>query len=92
MTYVFDIDGTICSLTPSKYEEAEPFPERIEKINSLYDQGHTIIFQTARGWVGAAILLLTPMPLSIILPSNSWTHGALDIMAFFLASRQVIYM
>lgn len=49
MTYVFDIDGTICSLSASKYEEAKPFQERINKINSLYDEGHTILFQTARG-------------------------------------------
>ena len=49
MTYVLDIDGTICTPTPSKYEEAEPIQERIEKVNSLYDEGHTILFQTARG-------------------------------------------
>jgi len=49
MTYVFDIDGTICTLTQSKYEEAEPIQDRIEKVNSLYDEGHTILFQTARG-------------------------------------------
>jgi hypothetical protein len=49
MTYVFDIDGTICSLTSGDYKEAEPFEERIEKINELYDAGHTIHFNTARG-------------------------------------------
>ena len=49
MTYVFDIDGTICSLTNGDYKEAEPFEERIEKINELYDAGHTIHFNTARG-------------------------------------------
>tara|TARA_R100000005_G_C4990143_1_gene197652 strand:- start:1228 stop:1548 length:321 start_codon:yes stop_codon:yes gene_type:complete len=49
MTYVFDIDGTICTLTQGKYDEAEPILQRIEKVNSLYDQGHTILFQTARG-------------------------------------------
>ena len=49
MTYVFDIDGTICSNTNGNYEEAQPLMNRIEKVNKLYDQGNTIIFQTARG-------------------------------------------
>ena len=49
MTYVFDIDGTICSKTDGDYTQAQPFPERIQKVNSLYDEGHTIIFLTARG-------------------------------------------
>lgn len=48
-TYVFDIDGTICTLSDGKYENAIPDKDRIEKINSLYDNGNTIIFQTARG-------------------------------------------
>ena len=49
MTYVFDIDGTICSLTNGDYEKAIPINERIEKINSLYEKGNKIIFYTARG-------------------------------------------
>ena len=49
MTYVFDIDGTICSLTKGNYGFAIPYEDRIEKINKLYDEGNTIIFQTARG-------------------------------------------
>ena len=49
MTYVFDIDGTICSKTDGDYTMAQPFPERIQKINQLYDEGHTVIFLTARG-------------------------------------------
>ncbi len=49
MTYVFDIDGTICSLTNGEYEKATPIKERIQKINDLYDQGNKIIFLTARG-------------------------------------------
>ena len=52
-----DIDDTICKTTnelhptlPSRnYEKAEPMLDRIAKINSLYDAGHTIIFWTARG-------------------------------------------
>ena len=49
MTYVFDIDGTICTTTDGDYHKAEPMKERIDKINTLYDQGHTIYFHTARG-------------------------------------------
>jgi len=49
MTYVFDIDGTICTQTDGNYEEALPFKERIKKVNELYDEGHTIFFYTARG-------------------------------------------
>ena len=49
MTYVFDIDGTICSDTYGEYEKAEPFKERIRKVNTLYEEGHTIFFLTARG-------------------------------------------
>jgi hypothetical protein len=49
MTYVFDIDGTICTTTDGDYTLAEPIQARIDKINVLFEQGHTIIFQTARG-------------------------------------------
>ena len=49
MTYVFDIDGTICTVTEGQYEIAEPLVDRIREINKLYDAGHKIYFQTARG-------------------------------------------
>tara|TARA_Y100001937_G_C7062554_1_gene304438 strand:- start:270 stop:593 length:324 start_codon:yes stop_codon:yes gene_type:complete len=50
MIYCFDIDGTICTLEPnSDYASAKPFPFMIQKINELYDAGHTIKFFTARG-------------------------------------------
>jgi hypothetical protein len=32
-----------------RYDLSDPFPQRIDKINKLYDQGHTIIYWTARG-------------------------------------------
>lgn len=48
-TYFVDIDGTICSQTPSDYWVAVPFMDRIAKINKLYDEGHTIVYWTARG-------------------------------------------
>lgn len=49
MIYVIDIDGTVCNNTYGKYTEAKPIKNRIEKINKLYDEGHKIIFFTARG-------------------------------------------
>ena len=49
MVYVFDIDGTICTSLNSEYEKATPLRSRIKKVNDLYDKGHSIIFQTARG-------------------------------------------
>jgi len=49
MKYIFDIDGTICTQSNPDYENAKPFLERIARINQLYVEGHTIIFQTARG-------------------------------------------
>jgi len=49
MVYVFDIDGTICTPTDSNYEAATPLVDRIKKVNQIYEDGHTVIFQTARG-------------------------------------------
>ena len=49
MTYVFDIDGTICTLTDGKYVLATPYEDRIKIINQLYDEGNKITFLTARG-------------------------------------------
>ena len=43
-----DIDGTICS-HEKNYTEAKPYLERIAEINELYDSGHTILFDSARG-------------------------------------------
>jgi len=50
MVYVFDIDGTICTkVSDGDYSNALPMLNRIEIVNRLYDEGNTIIFQTARG-------------------------------------------
>lgn len=48
-TYIVDIDNTICTQTYGDYSKAEPFYDRIAKINELYDSGNTIIYFTARG-------------------------------------------
>jgi hypothetical protein len=49
MKYMVDIDGTICNNTLGDYESAQPFPERIEYFNQLFEQGHEIHYWTARG-------------------------------------------
>ena len=48
-TYIFDIDGTICTYSQGNYSDSEPLIERIKVINDLYKAGNIIIFQTARG-------------------------------------------
>ena len=52
MTYVIDIDGTICESVSDlngDYRNMKPLHSRIEKINELYDYGHKIVYFTARG-------------------------------------------
>jgi hypothetical protein len=46
-----DIDETICNYdgVDREYPNATPIKENIEKINTLFDKGHTIIYWTARG-------------------------------------------
>jgi len=49
MIYVFDIDGTICSIVPiDSYDKAIPNLTVIRRINRLYDSGNTIYFYTGR--------------------------------------------
>jgi mannose-6-phosphate isomerase-like protein (cupin superfamily) len=55
MKYFIDIDDTICrpdkatNSSMGKYENAVPIQERINKVNSLFDEGHEITYWTARG-------------------------------------------
>ena len=54
MKYVVDIDGTICNNPDENYSVGDssksiPIQDRIQQINKLYDEGHTIIYLTARG-------------------------------------------
>ena len=35
MKYCFDLDGTLCTKRNLDYQNAEPFKERIETVNSL---------------------------------------------------------
>lgn len=56
MRIFVDIDDTICRYEnidkgPKDYSLAIPYKERIQKINKLFDDGHEIIYWTARGSV-----------------------------------------
>ena len=66
MIYYVDIDETICYYEGKReYPLAKPIVENIEKINNLYDEGHTIVYWTARGSVsGIDWLELTHKQLS----------------------------
>jgi hypothetical protein len=49
MKYLVDIDNTICYTEDNKYEHSIPNYDRIDKINKLFDDGHEIVYFTARG-------------------------------------------
>ncbi len=49
MIIYVDIDHTIFNTQGMDYENSKPIIDRIEKINKLYDEGHTIVYWTARG-------------------------------------------
>lgn len=51
MNIFVDIDDTICFNNDNKldYSKAQPYIDRINKINKLYDDGNTITYWTARG-------------------------------------------
>lgn len=52
MQIIIDMDGTICT-EEKTYSRclAEPKSGAVESINTLYDQGHTIIIYSARTWM-----------------------------------------
>ncbi|MDC1054077.1 phosphoheptose isomerase [Alphaproteobacteria bacterium] len=47
-TLCFDLDGTLCSNTWGKYEEALPNHKAINKVNELHKKGYKIIIYTSR--------------------------------------------
>ena len=52
MKIYVDIDETICFYDDERhYPNAKPIVKRINKINDLYDEGHEIVYWTARGTV-----------------------------------------
>ena len=51
MIYVFDLDGTLCDTAGRDYMLAVQRIEMIAKVNALFDAGHHIIIDSARGSV-----------------------------------------
>ena len=49
MIIFVDIDKTICINKDMNYNISEPYLDKIKKINELYENGHTIVYWTARG-------------------------------------------
>ena len=50
MLIYVDIDNTICTTSKDlNYNLATPLTTNIEKVNTWYDNGHTIVYWTARG-------------------------------------------
>ena len=54
MIIYIDIDETICTTPGNKkkardYSKSSPIIKNINKANALYDDGHTIVYWTARG-------------------------------------------
>tara|TARA_Y100000361_G_scaffold1061_1_gene867 strand:+ start:3816 stop:4121 length:306 start_codon:yes stop_codon:yes gene_type:complete len=54
LIYYVDIDGTICNTPQDKngdfdYTKSTPRHDQIEKINKLHNEGHEIVYWTARG-------------------------------------------
>jgi len=50
MIIYIDIDETICETPESRdYTKSVPILTNIEKCNKLYEEGHTIVYWTARG-------------------------------------------
>jgi len=47
--YCFDLDGTLCTNTEGKYEDAQPFAARILHVNRVFDEGGEVTIFTARG-------------------------------------------
>ena len=54
MTFVFDIDGTLCDTNEKDYKSAIPDESMIALVNMLYERGEYIILITARG-VGSKV-------------------------------------
>jgi hypothetical protein len=50
MIIYIDIDETICESPENRdYTKSTPIVKNIEKANSLYEEGNTIVYWTARG-------------------------------------------
>lgn len=50
LSFVFDIDGTICPIKEKeeRYEDLRPFPEMIQKLREYHSGGAKIVLHTSR--------------------------------------------
>lgn len=50
LTFVFDIDGTLCPIKKKneKYEDLVPYPDMVKKIQEYKSEGAKIVFFTSR--------------------------------------------
>lgn len=53
LTLVFDLDETLCTkkLPHESYLDVQPIEDMVQLVNSLHNEGHTIIIETARNMV-----------------------------------------
>ncbi len=52
MQFIIDLDGTICTEEKTYSRSlAKPKKGAVESVNSLYNEGHTVIIYTARTWM-----------------------------------------
>ena len=51
MTFLFDLDDTLIRTKNRDYMNSVPIKERIDHVNKLYDEGHFIKLESARGVV-----------------------------------------
>lgn len=49
MIIYVDVDNNICITKNGDYKNSIPLPKQIAKINRMYDEGHEIVYWTARG-------------------------------------------
>ena len=50
MVIYIDVDETICVSPENRdYNKAVPIRENIDKANKFFDEGHTVVYWTARG-------------------------------------------
>jgi|TARA_R110000751_G_scaffold43259_1_gene99945 hypothetical protein len=48
-TFAFDLDNTLVKTIGKDYENSTPIPKAIEKVNRLFNDGHKILIESARG-------------------------------------------
>lgn len=48
-SFVFDLDGTICTETRGEYHLASPISEAIDVVNLAFERGDEVVIHTARG-------------------------------------------